>query len=116
MSDTKITWRRRVASWRASGQTADAFAAAHGLTASTLRWWASQLKREVVATPPTPTAPAAAPLVRMARVIRAPSSSTSRGSVVIDVLDLRARITVETGALRETLAAVFGALGIGGAR
>lgn len=112
MSNTKITWRRRVASWRASGQTADAFAAAHGLTASTLRWWASQLKHELVATP----APPAAPLVRMARVIRAPSSSTSRGSVVIDVLDLRTRVTVEAGVERDTLAAVFGALGIGGAR
>ena len=109
MSDTKIKWRRRVECWRASGQTADAFAAAHGLTASTLRWWASQLKREVVATP-------AAPLVRMARVIRVPASSTARGSVVIDVLDLRTRITVEAGALRDTLGAVFGALGIGGAR
>jgi len=112
MSDTKFTWRRRVASWRASGQTADAFAAAHGLTASTLRWWSSQLKREVVATPATATTP----LVRMARVIRSRSSSTSRGSVVIDVLDLRTRVTVEAGVERDTLAAVFGALGIGGAR
>ena len=53
MSDTKITWQRRVASWRASGQTADEFAAAQGLTASTLRWWASQLKREAATTPTT---------------------------------------------------------------
>jgi hypothetical protein len=111
MSDTKITWQRRVASWRASGLTADEFAAAHGLTPSTLRWWASQLKRET-APPPTPVAP----LVRMARVIRAPSSSTPRGAVVIDVLDLCTRVTVEAGVARETLAAVFGALGIGGAR
>ncbi|MGH8309545.1 MAG: IS66 family insertion sequence element accessory protein TnpA [Steroidobacteraceae bacterium] len=114
MSDTKITWCRRVASWRASGQTADEFAADHGLTASTLRWWASHLKREA-ATPATAVTPET-PLVRMARVIRAPSSSTSRGSVVIDVLDLRTRVTVEAGVERETLAAVFGALGIGGAR
>lgn len=112
MSDTKITWRRRVASWRASGQTADEFAAAHGFAPSTLRWWASQLKRETATTTTSP----AAPLVRMARVIRAPSSSMSRGSVVIDVLDLRTRVTVEAGVARETLAAVFGALGIGGAR
>jgi hypothetical protein len=110
MSDTKITWRRRVASWRASGQTADEFAAAHGLAPSTLRWWASQLKHEVAT--PTP----AAPLVRMARVIRAPSSSTSGGSVVIDVLDLRTRVTVEAGVTRAMLDAIFGALGIGGAR
>lgn len=111
MIDTKIKWRRRVASWRASGQTADEFAAAHGLAASTLRWWASQLKHEVAPPPP----PAAA-VVRMARVVRAPAPPRSGGTVVIDVLDLRARVTVEAGVERETLAAVFGALGIGGSR
>ncbi len=107
MSETKDTWRRRVASWRASGQTADEFAAEHDLTVSTLRWWASQLKRD---------AAAPAPLVRMAQVIRPPVPSARRGSVVVDILDVRARVTVEAGVERETLDAVFGALGIGGAR
>jgi len=108
MSDTKDTWRRRVASWRASGQTADSYAAENGLTASTLRWWSSQLKRDTTA-----------PVVRMAQVIRPPVSPASparRGSVVVDILDLGARVTIEDGVQRETLAAVFGALGIGGAQ
>lgn len=108
MSDTKSTWRRRVAGWRASGQTADEFAAEHGFRAPTLRWWASQLKRKETRRK--------APLVPMARVIRSPAPPASRGTVVIDVLDVHARVTVETGVERETLDAVFGALGIGGAR
>lgn len=106
MRHTKSTWRQHVASWRSSGQTADEFAARHGPTAATLRWWASRLKREET-TQETP-------LVRMAQVIRSPS--VSRGSVVVDVLDVRARVIVENGVERETLDAVFGALGIGGGR
>ena len=110
MGDTKITWRRRVESWRASGLTADEFAAQHGMVAGTLRWWASQLKRE--------QSPPQAPLVRMAQVIRSASPSARRGSVVIEVVDTRARarVTVESGVERETLDVVFGALGIGGGR
>lgn len=52
----------------------------------------------------------------MAQVMRAPAPPVGRGSVVVDVLDVRARVTVEVGVERETLEAVFGALGIGGAR
>lgn len=108
MRETRSTWRERVASWRASGQTADQFAAEHGFAAGTLRWWASRLKREGTKQE--------APLVRMAQVIRSPASPALRGSIVVDVLDVRARVTVEAGVERETLDAVFGALGIGGAR
>lgn len=39
------TWAKRVAEWRASGQTADTFAAGRGFAGSTLRWWASHLGR-----------------------------------------------------------------------
>ena len=110
MRHTKSAWRRLVASWRASGQTAEEFAATHGVAAATLRWWTSRLKREE----PSP----AVPLVRMAQVIRSPSpaAATGRGSVIVDVLDVRARVTIEAGAERETVDIVFGALGVGGAR
>jgi hypothetical protein len=108
MSDTKSTWRRHVASWRASGLTADEFAAAHGVKAATLRWWASQLKREERSDD--------APSVRMARVIRAPAPPVARGAVIVDVPEVRARVTVEAGVERATLDVVFGALGIGGAQ
>lgn len=108
MSDTKSTWQGRVASWRASGLTADEFAARHGVAAGTLRWWASRLKREERKQDAT--------RVRMARVIRAATPATARGSVIVDVPDARARVTVEAGVERATLDAVFGALGIGGAQ
>jgi len=107
MRHTKSAWRRLVASWRASGQTAEEFAAAHGVAAATLRWWTSRLKREE---------PAQAPLVRMAQVIRSPAPTVSRGAVIVDVLDVRSRVTIEAGVERETVEIVFGALGVGGAR
>src|SRR5262245_54820635 len=107
----KETWRRRVASWRASGQTAAEFSTSHGLAVATLRGWSSKFKRE-------PAAPAAA-RVRLARVIRRAASPApqqqQRGDVVVDLLDLRARVIVEAGATLETLQVVLAALGAGGA-
>jgi hypothetical protein len=108
MRHTKSAWRQLVASWRASGQTAEEFAAAHGVAAATLRWWTSRLKRE--------EPPPAAPLVRMAQVIRSPAPAIARGAVIVDALDLRVRITIEASVERETVDMVFGALGVGGPR
>ena len=48
MASSEI-WAKRVAAWRASGQTADAFAAGHGFAGSTLRWWASHAGRRKAA-------------------------------------------------------------------
>jgi hypothetical protein len=45
MADAK-TWAKRVADWRASGESAGAFAAGRGFAPSTLRWWASRLARD----------------------------------------------------------------------
>lgn len=39
------TWAKRVSAWRASGQTAAAFASGRGFAGSTLKWWASHLGR-----------------------------------------------------------------------
>jgi hypothetical protein len=50
-------------------------------------------------------------------VIRSPAPGAGRrGAVVVDVLDVRARVTIEAGVERETLEIVFGVLGVGGAR
>ena len=57
--DAETTWRRRVARWKASGETASAFGAREGIKASTLRWWSSVLQRE----------PTSAP-VRMVQLVR----------------------------------------------
>jgi hypothetical protein len=112
MADTE-TWKRRVASWRASGQTAVEFSARHGFAAATLRWWSSRLKGSSTA----PAAPGV-PRVRLARVVRraVPPAPPPRGEIVVDLLDLGARVTVEAGAKRETLQVVLAALGVGGAR
>lgn len=55
------TWAKRVSAWRASGQTAAAFAAGRGFAGSTLKWWASHLGRRspelvrvVTTRPPAP--------------------------------------------------------------
>lgn len=39
-------WAREVATWRRSGQSARAYARAHGLKASTLTWWGWKVDRE----------------------------------------------------------------------
>lgn len=39
-------WAALVEEWRASRQTARAFAATHGVTDSALRYWAGRLARE----------------------------------------------------------------------
>ena len=48
MAETTSKWQRRVARWRASGETAEVFSAREGFAASTLRWWSSKLARERV--------------------------------------------------------------------
>ena len=118
MTESKAAlWGSRVAEWRASGETAEAFCARHGLVASTLRWWASQRKRDAL-----PEVAAAAVLepahrrrrrksdvVRLARVVRAasPSDVAQQGAIAIELLDARVRITVAVGADQKTLATVL---------
>ncbi len=68
-------WGELVRAWRASGQTARAFAIARGVSDSSLRWWEKQLaKRSAVeAAPPSPGARLAKPATRspsLARVVR----------------------------------------------
>jgi len=102
--DTSAKWRKRVARWRASGETAAEFSAGQGFAASTLRWWSSRLGREAGGR-------AATAMVRIAQLVRVPDAVTARPSaVVIELLDASARITVETGVDRETLAAVLAAI------
>lgn len=102
MSDTVETWKKRVASWRASGQTAQEFSAGRPWSPKTLRWWSSRLGR---------TAPAV-PVVRVAQLVRSsvPIERERGGSIVVEALDARLRITIEAGAERDTVAVVLDAL------
>lgn len=103
MSDTVETWKKRVASWRASGETAEAFSEGRPWSPKTLRWWSSRLRGAQVSTPP---------IVRVAQLVRAsgPVERERAGSIVVEVLDAGLRITIEAGAERDTVAAVLGVL------
>jgi len=101
MSDTATKWRQRVAGWRASGETAATYSARQGFTMSSLRYWASRVRREDTL---------AGPVVRLAQVVRVPSTQRDeepRGTVAIELLDARARITVASDTDRAVLAMVL---------
>jgi hypothetical protein len=104
MSDTVEKWKQRVAGWRASGQTAEAFSAGRPWSARTLRWWSSRLGRA--------SASATAPVIRVAQVMRPSRASEAerRGAIVVEALDARLRITIEEGASVEVAAVVLGLL------
>ena len=108
MADTTSRWRKRVARWRASGETAEAFSAREGFAASTLRWWSSRLGREKAA-------PASVAMVQLVRVPSAAPARPAGGAVVVELLEARARITVEPGVDAATLRTVLAALGVRGA-
>ena len=104
MKDARRAWKQRIAKWRASGEKIEVFCARHGLSASTLKWWAWKLAREE--TPP--------PVVRVAHLVRSPATearATVRGAIIIEALDARVRVTVEPGADRDTLGMVLAVLG-----
>lgn len=63
MSDTATKWRQRVAGWRASGEPrrpAETYSTGQAFKASSLRYWASRLRREDTI---------AGPVVRLAQVV-----------------------------------------------
>lgn len=104
MSDTVETWKKRVASWRASGETAEEFSEGRPWSPKTLRWYASRLR--------LPPAVTTAPVVRVAQLVRSsvPLERERGGSIVVEALDARLRITIEVGAESDTVAAVLGVL------
>jgi hypothetical protein len=97
MADARTIWKQRVASWRASGESAERFAVGRGFAASTLKWWASQFRNDK-----------AAPVVRVAQLVRsAGDGARGRGAIVVEGLDSRVRITIEAGADREAIETVL---------
>jgi transposase len=94
MANTE-TWRRRVAEWRSSGQTAEAFSSGKGYAAGTLFWWSSRLGRA------SPTVVSdmrgARSGVRLARVVRQATTVSPREAVLSGV---SGEVVVELGAMR----------------
>jgi hypothetical protein len=107
----EATWGRRVAEWRASGQTSLAFSAGREFTAGGLRHWAYRLGK-------TRKQARSVPAVRMARVVRVPSSpaAASASDVPIIVEFGGVRVSLRAGFDRATLGAVLDLLDSRGAR
>lgn len=103
MSKTEAIWKERVARWRTSGETAEAFSAGRGWSPKTLRWWSSRLGRD-----------AAPPVVRMAQLIRPAASGERAGVIVVELLEVRVRVTIDPGADRETVATILELLAVRG--
>lgn len=102
MSKKKAIWKKRVASWRASGETAKSYSAARGWSAGTLLWWSSRLGRE-----------AAPPAVRMAQLVRSAASHDREargGAIMVELLDARVRITINADADRDAVVTVLALL------
>ena len=96
----RATWAKRVAEWRTSGRTAADFCAGKPFAASTLKWWSCQLG---------PARTRAADEIAVARVVRVhPPMAVTARSVVVEVGG--ARVIVESGFDRDTLAAVLDVL------
>ncbi|HEY2778017.1 MAG TPA: hypothetical protein VGI77_08940 [Gaiellaceae bacterium] len=102
MTATEAKWAERLRQWRASGQSAEEYATGREFKASTLRFWASTIKR-------AESKEGAAPSrgVRMVRVVArsAPVDAT------IEVSVGSARVVVRTGFDRALLRQVIEALG-----
>lgn len=97
-AETVAVWSERVRAWRASGEGATGFAEGKGFAPSTLRYWASRLKRM----------PAAAPRV----VQLVPRAGVGSADLVLEVGP--ARVRVARGFDQELLAEVVSALvGVG---
>jgi hypothetical protein len=100
-------WSERVAAWKASGKSPEAFAQGESYAPSTLRWWSSRLRRRVTAREPSTQKPKRrTPFVRMAAVVRKGDSALP---VVVEVG--RARIIVGERFDPALLARVVAALG-----
>lgn len=104
MTETETKWSERVRDWRASGKSAEEYAEGRGFKGSTLRFWASNLRR----VPATGPQPSPKPQVRMVRVMARPS----RPDATMEVMVGAARVVVRPGfddvLLREVVAALGG--------
>lgn len=107
MTETEGKWAERVRQWRASGQTAAEFAHGKGYEPSTLRYWASMLKRRRAQAATVAVSRSAAPVrVRMLRV----QAVAPAGEPMVVAIGA-ARVEVRTGFDRLLLRAIVEAVG-----
>jgi hypothetical protein len=108
MTETETKWTELVRGWRASGQTARAFADGKGFKPTTLTYWASVLRRSSRAEPGV--ASKGEPRVRMVRVVRQAATTRAPEDSVVVALGA-ARVVVRKGfdpcLLREVVEALW---------
>ena len=111
MTQTDEKWRERIRLWKASGQTAEAFAVGQPFKASTLKWRAAELRRAAEGGERYGKGHAVKGSIRLARVVpRARATApTQGGGVVVEVSG--ARISLSPGFDPELLTDVVRALG-----
>jgi hypothetical protein len=104
MTETETKWSERVREWRASGKSAEEYAEGRGFKSSTLRYWASTLRRVA----PAESSASKPRGVRMLRVVARPTSAEA----TIEVSVGKARVVVRRGfdetLLRQVLQALAG--------
>lgn len=93
MADAK-TWTKRVAAWRSSGTTASEFSTGRGFAPSTLRWWASRLRRRDSG------------FVRLVAAAEPPLRKAD-SAIELELDDVRVRVRVSAGFDRTTLGQVL---------
>lgn len=104
MTETESKWSERVQEWRASGKTAEEFAEFRGFKGSTLRFWASTLRRGE-----TGKVRVHKPRVRLVRVVARPTTAETSLEVAVG----SARVTVRPGFDAALLRQLVEALGGG---
>jgi hypothetical protein len=111
MTTTEAKWAERVQQWKASGRRPEEFAEGQPYKASTLRWWATELRRRSAGDAERAKRSGASGAIRMARVVRrVPPDKDGAGLIVGNG---RARIRLERGFDGELLAEVVRAIGGG---
>lgn len=108
MTGTESKWAERVQTWKSSGQSADDYARGQGFAASTLRWWASRLGRKVSAEPGVAEPKAAAPRVRMLRVVSAAKPTTRSLTIRVGAAYVEVGAGFDRALLRELVETLGG--------
>ena len=100
MTETEKAWTERVQEWRSSGLAAPEFVQGRGYEASTLRYWASRLRRVAEGRP-------YARRVRMAKVTVA-KRSTQPIVVAVGAARIEVRPGFDGSLLRDVVSAIGG--------
>jgi len=117
MTETEAKWSERIRQWKESGKKAADFTAGQPYKATTLVWWATELRRRARAARARQSQPRRGTRIPMARVVtvpvsqpRGPAPERGRGAgLVVEVSG--ARISLERGFDAELLGQVVRALG-----